>query len=120
MVESSIGYFNDLGFVLTPLTRGSYNVTGVPVLLGTQSPLLALGQLLDSLREIGETAKEERERHIAWTMAKSAAIPYGKNLTEEEMTNMLDKFRQNNNLQLTPSGKKSVVLLTTTMVNDFF
>lgn len=120
LIESNKNYFRDLGFILSPLTRGSYNVTGVPVLLGSQNALLALQQLLDSLREMGDTARDERERHIAWTMANSAAIPYGKSLTEDEINNLVTRFLQLENVRLTPSGKKAAVLLTEETVSRLF
>ena len=120
LVESLLDYFHDLGFVLSRLTKGSYNVTGVPVLLTNQSALLTLQQLLDSMREMGETARDERERHIAWTMAESAALPYGKSLTEEEMNTIVARFLQHDNARLTPSGKKAAVLFTGEMINNLF
>jgi DNA mismatch repair protein MutL len=120
LVESLLDYFHDLGFVLSRLTKGSYNVTGVPVLLTNQSALLTLQQLLDSMREMGETARDERERHIAWTMAESAALPYGKSLTEDEINTIVARFLQHDNARLTPSGKKAAVLFTGEMINNLF
>ncbi|MCR4663767.1 MAG: DNA mismatch repair endonuclease MutL [Paludibacteraceae bacterium] len=120
LVEANKTYFHDLGFDLSPITRGSYNVTGVPVLVGNQNELLVLQQILDSIRETGPAAGDERERHIAWAMAKSAAMPYGRPLTEDEMTNIVAKLMQKRNFRLTPSGKTIAVLLNSEMINNLF
>ena len=120
LVQSFIRYFRDLGFDLEPLTRGSYNVTGVPALLGCQNALLSLQQILDSLRELGGTAADERERRVAWAMAESAAMPYGRKLSEEEMTDMLTRLFQRSDFRLTPSGKTVAVLLDGDMIGNLF
>ena len=120
LVETFIDYFRDLGFEFEPLTRGSFNVTGVPALLGDKNALSALQKILDSLRELGEAAADERERRIAWAMAESAAMPYGRQLSEEEMTNMVARLFQRDRFRLTPSGKTTAVLLDSGTIGNLF
>ena len=100
--------------------RGSYTVSGVPAILGNQNALTGLQDILDNMRELGEAAQSERERCIAWTMAKNAAIPYGKTLTEEEMNDLIGKLLSRSDYRLTPSGKVVAVLLNNEQINNLF
>ena len=120
LVESLEGYFRSLGYDITRLMRGSYNVSGVPAILGNQNALTGLQDILDNMRELGEVAQSERERCIAWTMAKNAAIPYGKTLTEEEMNDLIGKLLSRSDYRLTPSGKVVAVLLNNEQISNLF
>lgn len=120
LVDTYKEYFHDLGFELDRLTRGSYNVAGVPALLGNQNALMALQQLLDSMREMGDVAADERERRIAWTMAENAAVPYGRQLTEAEMNDMVSRLLQRKDFRIAPSGKTIAVLLDSEMISSLF
>ncbi len=120
LVRESFGCFRDMGFDIEPLTRGSYNVAGVPALLGSQNALTALQQILDDIRETDGMAAEERDNRMAWAMAESAAIPYGRKLSEEEMTDMVARLFQRTGFRITPPGKTAAVLLDSGTIGNFF
>ncbi len=120
IVDSITDYLHSLGFELNRLTRGSYNISGVPAILGNQSPLSALQQILDSVREIGNIAQDERERRIAWSMADSSAIPYGKSLTQNEMTTILTQLNSQGEYNRTPNGKPVSILFSNEQINSLF
>ena len=120
LVESLSDYLHSLGFELTRLTRGSFSVSGVPALSGNQNALTALQQILDSVRELGSTAKDERERCIAWSMADNAAQPYGKTLSEKEMNTLVSQLLARSNYRLTPSGKTVCAIISNEQISSYF
>ncbi len=120
LVESLSDYLHSLGFELSRLTRGSYSVSGIPALAGQQSALVALQQIVDNVRELGPVAKDERERCIAWSMADSAAQPYGKQFTTTEMTALASQLFARGDYKHTPNGKIVCTILSNEQINSMF
>lgn len=83
-----------IGFDLEQLSPDSYSIQGVPSQIATQSPLPVLQHILNQVRERGADTQREWREQIAQAMAESAAIPYGKALTEEEMRDLVKRLIQ--------------------------
>lgn len=109
-----------IGFDLEQLSPDSYSVQGVPSQLAQQSPIPVLQHILAQVRERGADTQHEWRSQIALALAESTAIPYGKNLTETEMRDLVNRLTQIPNYRLTPNGKTVVSLLTEDEINKRF
>ena len=100
-----------MGFDLSDLGGNSYAVNGVPA--GIEG--LDFGQLLhsfvDDARESGAATLDEIDKSIARSMARSAAIPVGQVLDNEEMDSVVNELFACSNVNYTPDGKQIIAIL---------
>ncbi len=101
-----------IGFDIEQLSPDSYSVQGVPAQLVDQSPLPILRQILDNVRERGADTRREWQEQIALELAQSAAVPYGKTLTEPEMRDLVTKLVALPQYRRTKDGKTILSLLS--------
>ena len=101
-----------IGFDIEQLSPDSYSVQGVPAQFIEQSPLPVLRQIIDRVRERGADTRREWQEQIALELAQSAAIPYGKTLTEPEMRELVTRLVALPQYRRTPDGKTILSLLT--------
>ncbi len=101
-----------IGFDIEQLSPDSYSVQGVPAQLVEQSPLPVLKQILAAVRERGADTRREWQEQIALGLAQSAAVPYGKTLTEPEMRDLVTRLVALPRYRRTPDGKTILSLLT--------
>lgn len=109
-----------IGFDIEQLSPDSYSIQGVPAQLSTLSPLPVLQHILHQVREIGANTQNEWREQIALGLAESAAIPYGKTMTEPEMRDLVNRMMQLPNYRHTADGKTIVSLLTDDEINKRF
>ena len=109
-----------IGFDLEQLSPDSYSIQGIPAQLVDQSPLPVLQQILSQVRERGADTQCEWRKQIAQSLAESAAIPYGKPLTEVEMRDLLLRLVALPNYRRGEDGKIIVSLLTNEEINKRF
>jgi len=109
-----------IGFDLEQLSPDSYSVQGVPAQLAQQSPVPVLQHILTQVRERGADTQREWRSQIALALAESAAIPYGKSLTEAEMRDLLARLTALPQYYRTQEGKIIVSLLTNDEINKRF
>jgi DNA mismatch repair protein MutL len=81
------------------------------------SSTLNIGELFrdivhSCMDETANDIKMEKREKIAMQMAKSAAVPYGKTLTHEEMRNLVDHLFACEMPNFSPSGKSVITILT--------
>ena len=101
-----------IGFDIEQLSPDSYSVQGVPAQFIEQSPLPVLRQIIDRVRERGADTRREWQEQIALELAQSAAVPYGKTLTEPEMRELVTRLVALPQYRRTPDGKTILSLLT--------
>ena len=109
-----------IGFDLEQLSPDSYSINGIPAQLANQSAMPVLQHILQQLRERGADTQTEWREQIALTLAESAAITSGKNLTETEMRDLVTRLVQLPNYRRTADGKLVVSLLTDDEINKRF
>ena len=64
--------------------------------------------------------KDEIDRSLALTMARSAAIPIGQVLSNEEMESIVNRLFSCENMKYTPDGKVIVAILSQQEIDHFF
>jgi len=109
-----------IGFDLEQLSPDSYSIQGVPAQLAQQSPVPVLQHILAQVRERGADTQREWREQIALTLAQNAAIPYGKNLSEVEMRDLLARLVALPQYRRTADGKTIVSLMTDEEINKRF
>ena len=101
-----------IGFDLEQLSPDSYSIQGVPAQLAQQSPVPVLQYILTQVRERGADTQAEWREQIASGLAQNAAIPYGKNMTETEMRDLVKRLTALPQYRRTSDGKTIVSLMT--------
>ena len=109
-----------IGFDMEQLSPDSYSVLGVPSQTASHSPLPVLQHILHQVRERSADTRREWREQIALALAEQSAIPYGKQLTEDEMRDMLMKLVALPSYRRTADGKVIVSLLTDEEINKRF
>lgn len=101
-----------IGFDLADLGSNSYSINGVPVGLENVNINETLQDMVDKVLETGCEIKEEVTEALALALAKKAAIPYNKNLTEEEVMSLIARLFSSSSPNYTPDGKLIVSIIS--------
>ena len=120
LLEQIADDLRTIGFDIEQLSPDSYSIQGVPAQLINQSPIPILQHILSQVRERGADTPTEWREQIARTMAESAAIPYGKPLTETEMRDMMLRLIALPQYRRTPEGKIILSLLSDDEISKRF
>lgn len=120
LMEQIADDLRTIGFDIEQLSPDSYSIQGVPAQLINQSPIPILQHILSQVRERGADTPTEWREQIARTMAESAAIPYGKTLTETEMRDMMQRLIALPQYHRTPEGKIILSLLSDDEISKRF
>ncbi len=100
--------FNDickLGFDIRELGNHSIEIAGAPADPGAEDPSVWLEHFLKEFKEKGGDIRGERDRMVAWALARTGAIKPGKVLMPREMRELLDQLFACREPGLTPDGK---------------
>lgn len=120
LLEQIADDLRTIGFDIEQLSPDSYSIQGVPAQLINQSPIPILQHILSQVRERGADTPTEWREQIARTMAESAAIPYGKPLTETEMRDMMQRLIALPQYRRTSEGKIILSLLSDDEISKRF
>lgn len=102
-----------VGFDLSDLGGGSYSINGIPSEVSHIDPVVLTKNMLSKSIESGSDVKDEIQESLAISMAESAAINYGRELSEEEMEKLVNQLFSSSQQKYTPTGKTII-----TMIND--
>ncbi|GHT05418.1 DNA mismatch repair protein MutL [Bacteroidia bacterium] len=100
-----------IGFDMADLGGNSWSINGVPAGLENVEPVETLQEMVDKALETGCEIKEEVMESLALALAQKAAIPYGKNLSDEEAQSLIAKLFSSPSPNYTPDGKGIVSIL---------
>ncbi|MDD6766546.1 MAG: DNA mismatch repair protein MutL, partial [bacterium] len=101
-----------VGFDLSPLGNDAYAVNGLPSGVEQSNPPQLLKEIVHQAIEMGSSVKEEVGATVAFSLAKSAAIRPGKQLSAEEMDHLLSELFSCPDSNLTPDGKTIISILS--------
>jgi len=94
-----------IGFDLSNLGNNAYSINGIPANLENADIIETLQDMTDKVMETGCEVKEEISESLALTLAKKAAIPNGKVLSEEEAASLIARLFASSGPDYTPDGK---------------
>ncbi len=101
-----------LGFDFEPQANHSFNVRGVPENVGTGSVIDLLLVMLDKTKTTAEDLSTTMHESIAFSLAESSALKNGQRLSNEEMSDLIDRLFACANHNFTPDGKKILTIFT--------
>jgi DNA mismatch repair protein MutL len=109
-----------IGYDIEIIGKNSIMVNGVPGEENSGN----LNSILDSYMEASVTtslsATSERKEKLAYALAKTNSVDYGKTLSEEEMTKIIDQLFACSNPNFTPSGKQIIGIVSLEDIDKIF
>ncbi len=120
LLDALLPQLSSAGFDISSLGGGSYSVYALPHNISTLSPQSILEELLSSLREGGKTPKDELHHRMALIMARSAAIPIGQELSQEEMETLVSELLETDNPNTTPDGHTIIAFIPHKNIENMF
>ena len=110
LMEEMMPALSAVGFELTPLGPSSYAVNGVPAgIEGLNATQLIQDILASAIPVTHDTISINHQ--VALGLARHAAIPYGQQLTNEEMDVVVNNLFSCDNVNYTPDGKAVLCIL---------
>ena len=100
-----------MGFELSPLGNNTYSINAIPEGLEGIDIQALLHEMLDQEAEHGGSSVQNVYDHLALSMARAAAIPYGQVLGNDEMENIINSLFLCANVNYTPDGKNILFIL---------
>lgn len=109
-MEDVMPLLTSVGFEVTPLGPASYAINGVPPGIEGLNPSRLLQSILSSSSPVGR-GEMALDQEVALNLARQAAIPYGQQLTNEEMDVVVNDLFACENMNYTPTGKAILCIL---------
>jgi DNA mismatch repair protein MutL len=100
-----------LGFVLEFHDNFEIRVVGTPSDMGSIDVKLLLEEIISAVFDEEQDLNSDRREKIASKMAQAAAIPYGKQLSPEELKSMVDKLFASALPNYSPTGKTVISII---------
>ena len=112
--------FAELGFDLSDMGRGAIAVQGIPSGLEGQDYERLITDMIADLR-INPTQEQDRQlESMALAMARKAAIPAGRRLSEKEMQELVRSLKACSMPSRTPDAKTVYVIKTDEEISKWF
>ena len=112
--------FAELGFDLSDMGRGAVAVQGVPSGMEGQDYERLITDMIADLR-INPTQEQSRQlESMALAMARKAAIPSGRHLTEDEMRELVRSLKSSPMPSRTPDAKTTYVVKPVQEIQKWF
>ena len=93
---------------------------GVPANINGIDIHQLFNEMIDSIRHKSVSIKEDIYHQLALTLARSAAIHSGKNLSQEEQLHLVDQLMASPSPTLTPDGQKILIMLSDNDLDKLF
>ena len=100
-----------LGFEISNLGSNTYAIQGVPSEIENPDVVKLIKSMLKNIIETGLNVKSEIQEKLALSFARSVAINYGKPLSVEEITDIVNKLFACPTPSYTPDGKKIITVI---------
>ena len=109
-----------IGFNLAQLSGNDWSINAVPAGMENVNIKDTILQVIDEVSMGGTSITSKVYESIALRVAKSAAIPYGKTMLQEEMDTLLSKLLCLPNPNYTPDGKTIISVLSNDQLEKMF
>jgi DNA mismatch repair protein MutL len=110
--EQIIPELQRIGFEFEPVGNYSFNVKGVSSQVGTSSVIDLLLDILEKTKTTASDHTADLHESISLSIAQSSSLKAGQRLTNEEMTDLIDRLFACTNHNFTPDGKKIMTIFT--------
>ena len=119
-LQSLLPEMEKLGFALSPLGGNDWAINAIPAGLDGVDATAMIQQIIDSVEHGGMPLKKRLLEHLALTVAKSAAIPSGRVLMQEEMDLLVADLLRLPEPNYTPDGKTIITVIPMEQINKLF
>jgi DNA mismatch repair protein MutL len=108
-----------LGFTINAFGKSTFVINGLPAELHLENETVLLSEIIETYRNT-LTPDGSKNKHVARTLAKRAAIKSGVRLKAEEMNRLVDELFACREPQFAPDGKPCVSKLTLEDLSKMF
>ena len=109
-----------MGFSLSPAGTNEWAVKAIPAGLDGVDAATMIHQIVDSVENGGVPLKKRILEHLALTVARSAAIPSGRTLAQEEMEIIVADLLKLPDPNYTPDGKTIITVIPMEQIAKLF
>ena len=109
-----------MGFALAPLSGNDWSVNAIPAGLDGVDASVMVQQIIESVDHGGMPVKKRILEHLALTVARSAAIPVGRTLMQEEMDILVADLLRLPEPNYTPDGKTIITVIPMDQITKLF
>ncbi len=109
-----------MGFSLSPQGSNEWLVNAIPAGLDGVNASSMIHQIVDSVENGGMPLKKRILDHLALTVARSAAIPTGRTLSQEEMEILVADLLRLPDPNYTPDGKTIITVIPMEQIANMF
>ena len=109
-----------MGFVLSQLSGNDWSVNAIPSGIDGVDVSSIIHQIIESVDEGGMPLKKRIQEHLALQVARSAAIPVGRTLSQEEMEALVADLLKLPEPNYTPDGKIIISMIPMEQIAKMF
>ncbi|MBO5540824.1 MAG: DNA mismatch repair endonuclease MutL [Muribaculaceae bacterium] len=120
LLASLQGELERIGFGLSRLSGEDWSVVGVPSGIEGVNASDVVMQVIESVEQGGAPVRSRVMEHIALKVAESAAIAYGRRLTQDEMNKLVSDLLRAANPNYTPDGNTIISVISTEQIYRLF
>ena len=99
------------GMDIEPFGKNAFVIQGLATYIDENSVKDVIDEILEEYNSSGNLKGSKRQEKLAQAMARKAAIPYGKILQAEEMTQLIDELFACDLPYTAPNGKPTLITL---------
>ncbi len=111
LLKEILDDLNHLGFDINDLGNRSVIINGYPPEIDGGRMQEVIDSILEKYKSTAPDIIQDRTEKIAVSLAKTAAIPYGKQLSPEEMRNFIDQLFACSSPNYSPTGRIIVSII---------
>ena len=119
-LEGLLPEMEKMGFSISKLSGNDWAVNAIPAGLDGVDAAAMVQQIIESVDEGGMPLKKRILEHLALTVARSAAIPAGRTLMQEEMELIVADLLQLPEPNYTPDGKTIINVIPIDQITKLF
>ncbi|MBO4641637.1 MAG: DNA mismatch repair endonuclease MutL [Bacteroidaceae bacterium] len=120
LLEELTDEIRALGFDIVPLGQGSFSLNGVPIGLDGLDPKRVLTNMVESAKETPSGIENEIQHRLALALARSASIPVGRVLTQQEISDLVESLFACKESVYGPDGKPIIAILHQEVIDKLF
>ena len=119
-LEGLLPEMEKMGFVLSRMSGNDWAVNAIPAGLDGVDAAAMVQQIIESVENGGMPLKKRILEHLALTVARTAAIPAGRTLMQEEMDLIVADLLRLPEPNYTPDGKTIIQMIPIDYISKMF
>ncbi len=120
LVQDIKGELNAIGFEFSDFGNNAIVINGVPADLKTGNEKVLFEGFIEQFKQNKSELSISNDENIARAIAKRSSIKLGNELTQEEMSSLIDQLFACKNPNYSPEGRKTTFILELEKIAQFF